>query len=116
MWGKLVRLCPLALTTTAYDATLGEIRSNPEARADLEAAIREVAAVASADGSLQDPDETIAELDEAHDELDSSMHRDVAAGREPELDAIAGSVVRAAGRHGIPCPTVERLAARVGSP
>jgi ketopantoate reductase len=53
------------------------------------------------------------ELDEAHAELDSSMHRDVAAARPPELDAIAGSVLRAAARHGLSCPTIERLARAV---
>ena len=115
MWGKLVRLCGLALVTTAYDLPLGPIRSTPELRADLEACIREAAAVAEADGSLQDPAQTMAELDEAHDELDSSMHRDVAAGREPELDAIAGSVLRAADRHGLTCPAVERLTARIAA-
>jgi 2-dehydropantoate 2-reductase len=115
MWGKLVRLCALALTTTAHDAPLGAIRADPERRADLEACIQEAAAVAAADGAEQDPARVIDELDEAHDELDSSMHRDVAAGREPELDAIAGSVLRAAARHGLACPTIERLAREVGS-
>jgi 2-dehydropantoate 2-reductase len=113
LWGKLVRLCALALTTTAYDVPLGPIRSTPELRADLEAGVREAAAVALADGAEHDPEATIEELDEAHAELDSSMHRDVAAGREPELDAIAGSVLRAAARHGLECPTIERLADRV---
>ena len=113
MWGKLVRLCALALTTTAYDAPLGPIRTTPELRADLEACVREAAAVAAADWSEQDPDATLGELDDAHSELDTSMHRDVTAGREPELDAIAGSVLRAAQRHGLTCPTIERLAARV---
>jgi 2-dehydropantoate 2-reductase len=113
MWSKLVRLCALALTTTAYDTPLGAIRSTPGPRADLEAAIREAAAVAAADGAEQDPGQVIAELDEAHDELDSSMHRDVAAGRKPELDAIAGSVLRAADRHGLACPTITRLTRKV---
>ena len=113
LWGKLVRLCALALTTTAYDLPLGPIRTTPELRADLEACIREAAAVAAADGSEQDPDTTLAELDEAHAELDTSMHRDVTAGREPELDAIAGSVLRAAARHDLTCPTIERLTARI---
>ena len=113
MWGKLVRLCALALTTTAYDRPLGPIRTTPELRDDLEACVREGAAVAAADGAEQDPARTLEELDEAHAELDSSMHRDVAAGREPELDAIAGSVLRAAARHGLACPAIERLAARI---
>lgn len=113
MWGKLVRLCALALTTTAYDRPLGPIRTTPELRTDLEACVREAAAVAAADGADQDPARTLEELEDAHAELDTSMHRDVAAGREPELDAIAGSVLRAAARHGLTCPTIERLAAQV---
>ena len=113
MWGKLVRLCALALTTTAYDAPLGPIRTTPELRTELEGCVREAAAVAAADGADADARATLIELDDAHAELDSSMHRDVRAGREPELDAIAGSVLRAAARHGLACPTIERLAARV---
>jgi 2-dehydropantoate 2-reductase len=113
MWAKLVRLCSLALTTTAYDVPLGPIRETPELRAEHEGCVREAAAVAVADGADVDPRNTLAELDEAHAELDSSMHRDVSAGREPELDAIAGSVLRAGARHGLDCPTIERLAARV---
>ncbi|MDQ3935365.1 MAG: 2-dehydropantoate 2-reductase [Actinomycetota bacterium] len=116
MWGKLVRLCALALTTTAFDKPLGPILSTPELRAEFEAAVREAAAVARADGADADPERTIADLDDAHPELDTSMHRDVVAGREPELDAIAGSVLRAAARHGLPCPAIERLAAMVPSP
>ena len=115
MWGKLVRLCALALTTTAHDRPLGAIRDDPGLRADLEACVRETAAVASADGAEQDPEQTLAELDEAHAELDSSMHRDLAAGREPELDAIAGSVLRAGARHDLACPTIERLASQIAA-
>jgi len=48
------------------------------------------------------------------------MQRDIAAGREPELDAIPGSVLRAGARHGLACPTIERLvtmiAERAGVP
>jgi len=48
------------------------------------------------------------------------MQRDIAAGRTPELDAIPGSVLRAASRHGIDCPTIERLVemivVRAGAP
>ena len=41
------------------------------------------------------------------------MQRDIAAGRAPELDAIPGAVLRAGARHGIACPTIERLVARI---
>src|SRR5205823_3463467 len=71
------------------------------------------AAVARAEGAEVDPAFTIAELDDAHPELRTSMQRDIAAGREPELEAIAGSVLRAAARHGIGCPEIERLSSLV---
>ena len=41
------------------------------------------------------------------------MQRDIAAGRTPELDAIPGSVMRAAARHGLSCPTIEQLVAMI---
>jgi 2-dehydropantoate 2-reductase len=113
MWGKLVRLNALALMTSAYDLPLGPVRTTPELRDQLEACVREAAAVAAADGADVDPAVTMGELEDAHAELRTSMQRDIAAGVEPELDAIAGSVLRAGGRHGIACPTIERLAERV---
>jgi 2-dehydropantoate 2-reductase len=111
LWAKLVRLNALALTTSAYDVDVGVGRTRH--RDELEACIREAAAVANADGATIDPASPLRELDEAHAELGSSMQRDIAAGREPELDAIAGSVLRAAERHGLECPTIARLAAQV---
>jgi 2-dehydropantoate 2-reductase len=121
MWGKLVRLNALACTTSAYDKLLGEIRSTPGLRADLVGAIEEGCEVGRAEGADDlEPARAIAELDAAHATLGSSMQRDIAAGRTPELDAIPGSVLRAAARHGLRCPTIERLvamiAARAGTP
>jgi 2-dehydropantoate 2-reductase len=116
MWSKLVRLNALACTTSAYDVLLGEIRSTPKLRADLEGAITEACAVGQAEGATDvDPARAIAELEAAHATLGSSMQRDIAAGREPELDAIPGSVLRAGARHGIPCPTIERLVATISA-
>ena len=113
MWGKLVRLNALALTTSAYDLPLGPIRDDPERRAMLRAAVEEGAAIAHAEGADADADRTMAELDQAHATLMTSMQRDIAAGREPELDAIAGSVLRAAERHGLDAPAIEQLHALV---
>ena len=113
MWGKLVRLHALALTTSAYDAPVGEIRSDPERYAALRACVEEAVAVARAEGAEVSVETTMAEIDEVHPTLETSMMRDIAAGREPELDAIAGSVLRAAARHGLACPTIAALRARV---
>lgn len=113
LWSKLVRLCALACTTSASGREIGFVRSNPEWRAAMEACIFEATAVANLDGARIDPADRIGELDAAHAELGSSMQRDIAAGREPELDAIAGSVLRAAARNGIECPAIARLAAQI---
>jgi 2-dehydropantoate 2-reductase len=113
LWSKLVRLTALACTTSAADRPIGPIRTDPEWRGALEGCIAEAAAVANADGATIDPAAPLAELDGAPAELGSSMQRDLAAGREPELDAIPGSVLRAAARHGLECPTIARLSARI---
>jgi 2-dehydropantoate 2-reductase len=110
----------LALTTSAADQPIGFIRSDPQWRAALIACIEEASVVARADGAEIDPAARVQELDDAHPGLGSSMQRDIAAGREPELDAIAGAVLRAASRHGLTCPTIAQLtravAERAGIP
>ncbi len=120
MWGKLVRLNALACTTSAFDRRLGEILTTPELRAELLGAIEEGCAVAAAAGASIDAADPLGELSAAHPTLGSSMQRDIAAGRPPELDAIPGAVLRAGARHGVECPTIERLVAaiakRVGIP
>ncbi|HMD52185.1 MAG TPA: ketopantoate reductase C-terminal domain-containing protein, partial [Solirubrobacteraceae bacterium] len=113
---KLVRLNALACTTSAYDKLLGEIRTTPALRTALVGAIEEACAVGRAEGAEDvDPARAIDELERAHETLGSSMQRDIAAGRAPELDAIPGSVLRAAARHGLRCPTIERLVAMIAA-
>jgi 2-dehydropantoate 2-reductase len=113
LWSKLVRLNALACTTSAADRPVGFIRTDPAWRAALIGCIEEGAAVANADGADIDPKIRLAELDDAHPELGSSMQRDIAAGREPELEAIPGAVLRAGVRLGIECPTIARLADQI---
>ena len=113
LWSKLTRLNALALTTSASDRPIGFIRADPRWRSALEGAVRETAAAANAEGAGLAPADTLAELDRAHADLGSSMQRDIAAGREPELDAIAGAVIRAADRHGLEHPVTTWLRDRV---
>ncbi len=115
LWSKLVRLNALALTTSAADRPLGWIREDPEWRGALTRCVEEASAVAGAEGAEIRPDAVMVELADAHAGLGSSMQRDLAAGREPELDAIAGAVLRAAARGRLSTPTVARLAARVAA-
>jgi len=113
MWSKLVFLGPIALTTTAFDRTVGEIVADPDTWRQLEAAVREVAAVARADGAKVDPDAALKVFKNGPPAMRSSMQKDVEHGRPPELDAIGGAIVRAAQRHGLTAPTIEKLMAAV---
>jgi 2-dehydropantoate 2-reductase len=113
LWSKLVRLNALACTTAAADRPLGFIRTTPGWREALEGCVREAVAVARAEGADLDAAVVMAELEDAHETLGSSMQRDIAAGREPELEAIPGAVLRAGARHGLACPTVGRLTVAV---
>jgi 2-dehydropantoate 2-reductase len=113
LWSKLVRLNAIACTTSAADRPMGFIRRDPEWRALLEGCVREAVAVAGAEGATFSFERVMAELDETHDTLTSSMQRDIAGGREPELDQIPGAVIRAGERHGIQCPTIAALVERI---
>jgi len=114
LWHKLARIAPLAAATAASGRTVGELRDDPEWRAKLDGAIVEACAVAEADGVSLRPASQWAIIDEMADETTTSAARDVAAGRRSELDAIVGSVLRAAERSGVPCPTLTSLAVATG--
>lgn len=113
MWSKLVRLNALACTTAAADRPVKFIRTHPEWGAALEACVAEGAAVAVEEGAHLDARTVMDELARVHDELGTSMQRDVAAHRPPELDQIPGAVLRAGARHGLECPTIARLAEQI---
>jgi 2-dehydropantoate 2-reductase len=106
LWGKLAFLAPLALATTALDATLGAVREDERYRR----CHVEVLAVARAEGADVDEKALRALGASAPSEMRSSMQKDVAAGLEPELDAIAGPILRGGRRHGIPVPATAELA------
>lgn len=114
LWRKLVMLAPMALNTTATGRTAGDLWANPEWAARFEEAAREACAVARALGAKVDADETVKTLRGMPATLRSSMQKDVAAGRPPEVDAIAGPILRGGRVHGIPVPVTAALAAAIG--
>jgi 2-dehydropantoate 2-reductase len=113
MWGKLVFLAPFALTTTAADKTVGEILSDPQWRSQAEACVREACAVGTAEGAKVDPEKVISGVAGMLPTMRSSMQKDVEQGKAPELDAIAGPILRGARRHGMAVPATEKLVAAV---
>ena len=113
MWSKLVFLAPLALTSTAGDLTTGQITSDPAWKRRLEACVRETGAVAAAEGANVDVEAVLAFIMKMPGNMRSSMQKDVAQGKTPELDAIAGPILRGAHRHGIEIPATKALVAAV---
>jgi 2-dehydropantoate 2-reductase len=113
MWGKLVFLAPFALSTTAADKTTGEILADPEWRQLGLGCLREACAVAVAEGAKVDADAVIAGVMKMPGNMRSSMQKDVEQHKTPELEAIAGPILRGARRHGIEVPATLKLVAEV---
>jgi 2-dehydropantoate 2-reductase len=113
MWSKLVFLAPYALTTSAADKATGEIVSDPPWKSQLEACVREACAVAVAEGAKVDPEAILAGMMAMPGNMRSSMQKDVEQHKTPELDAIAGPILRGARLHGIEVPATKKLIAAV---
>ena len=113
MWSKLVFLAPFALTTTASDKTTGEILADPNWGPLGLACLRESCAVAVAEGAKVDADAVIAGVMKMPGNMRSSMQKDVEHHRTPELEAIAGPILRGAQQHGIEVPATKKLVAAV---
>jgi 2-dehydropantoate 2-reductase len=118
LWGKLALLAPIALTTTLRGSDFGGVVADPVWRRRLDGCVREVAAAAREDGVPLDPEGMIARLRNVPPGLRSSMQKDREAGKPTEIDAIGGSVLRAAARHGLNAPTTQALVdgIRAGEP
>jgi 2-dehydropantoate 2-reductase len=113
MWGKLVFLAPFALSTTAADKSVGEILADPLWRALGEACVREACAVGVAEGANVSADKVLSGVAAMPAGMRSSMQKDVDRHNAPELDAIAGPILRAAKKHGIEVPATKKLVAGV---
>jgi len=113
LWGKLCFLGPIALATSASGMTVGEILADTAWKSKLSSAIREACAVANASGAEVDADQIQALVESSPPGMRSSMQKDVAAGRQLELDAIGGPIVRGGERHGIGVSTTAELMAAI---
>jgi 2-dehydropantoate 2-reductase len=113
MWSKIVFLAPFALTTTAADRTTGAVIADPDWKRQLESCVREACAVAMAEGAKVDAESVLGGMMKMPANMRSSMQKDVERGNSPELDAIAGPILRGAARHGIEVPTTKKLVAAV---
>ena len=113
LWSKLAVLAPIALVTTWTGAPFGEARAGHWN--EVAAVAHEIVAAAAADGVELDEAAVVAMLGRVPDAMRSSMQKDGQRGRPIELDAIGGTILRAAARAGTPAPVTARLVADLQS-
>lgn len=113
IWRKYILNCAYNVTTACYDNTIGEIRRDPAKAKEYESLVQEAYQVALARQIAI----TQAEIDkilhrfyyEYADNATSSLQRDIAAGRQSELEIFSGYLVHEAQRLGVPVPVTEKM-------
>jgi 2-dehydropantoate 2-reductase len=109
LWEKLARQAPTAAATSITQRSIGELRSDPDWRGRLRAAIEETCAIAAADGVALSTQAEWEIIEAMPPLLTSSTARDIAAGVPSELDAITGAAVRAGQRLGVETPVLSQM-------
>lgn len=107
LWEKFTMLAPVSGLTSVTRGTFGEIRSDPDVRQILIAAIDEAIAVGKAKGVNLDPDNresTLSLVDALPAGGRASMAVDLEAGNRLELPWLSGAVARLGGNLGVPTP------------
>jgi len=114
-WRKFLFIAPYSAVGAVTRLPLGVVRQPPH-RARIEAAMREVVAVAAARGVTLPHDAvavTLAWYDSLPSDATASMHRDIVAGRTSELYELIGAVVRLGAAAQIATPVSAELFAEL---
>jgi 2-dehydropantoate 2-reductase len=107
LWKKYVFLAAMAGCTSLTRSPVAVIRSDPDIRSTMEAAMREIVAVARAKGVQLGDDfvgKQLAFLDTLPDAMRSSMLNDLNAGNRLEAPWLSGGVARMAREAGVDAP------------
>jgi 2-dehydropantoate 2-reductase len=107
LWLKLAGIVSVGTITAYGRCTIGEAFDSPELSKLMEEAAREAEAVARAQGIALPPGAPDAILGYARamiQDFNSSMARDLEAGRPLEIEALSGAVVRDGEDVGVPTP------------
>ena len=103
---------PIAKLGAVERTPLDILRRTPASRARLEAAMREIAALAAARGvdlPADVVDEALRRIDALPGDARASMHRDLVEGRPSELHELIGAVVRLGRELHVPTPVSAEL-------
>ena len=112
LWMKFLFIASFSGVGAIANAPAEILRTDPELRAQMLRAMKEIHSLAHARGIKLPPDsiETVmAGVNGLPEDATSSMHRDIAAGRPSELESQNGAVVRMARESGIEVPTHELI-------
>jgi len=112
VWEKFIFISALASVTSYLNLNIGQILSNPDAKAAYVELLKEIELVAKAKG-LQLPDDivnqTIIKLEKSPKEATSSMHRDYLAGNKIEATSLTKFVVEEGLKYGVKTPLYEKI-------
>jgi 2-dehydropantoate 2-reductase len=114
LWAKFVFLAPMSGLTALTHGPIGPVRTTPQSRALLEAAVKEAVAlsVALKTGLVpEDAARTMKLLDSVPAPMMASMCHDLLAGKPIEVDGLSGAVARLAEENGLAAPTHAFIAA-----
>jgi len=112
LWTKFVFISTASSLGSLTRLPIGEYRSVPETRVMMTSLMREVEAVARAQGVELDEDvvqKSLDFIDNAAPQIKSSMQLDVEAGRRSELEAMIGVIGRKGSELGVPTPVADMV-------
>lgn len=112
LWGKLMLNTGVNQTVALYQGTFATVQQDGEAREMFKSAMREVMAVANAEGVTltdDDFDKWVTIMDNLDPKGMPSMRQDLKAGRPCELELFAGTIRQLGDKHGIDTPVNDRL-------
>lgn len=113
---KFSYVSPMAAAGLYYGAAAGEFQKTGDARDTFVALMRELEVLAGAMGISFQVDivkNNLAILDALSPTASTSMQRDIAAGKQSEIDGLIYEVVRLAQRYGVDVPVYQEIAKAV---
>ncbi len=114
LWSKLVFICGLSGMTCVTRSSFADVIDTPETFALIRLVVQEAAAVGGASGVKLDEglvEATIAEYQDAKNELVSSMYLDLQRGNRLEIGSLNGAVARIGQEVGVETPVNEFITA-----
>ena len=112
LWTKFIFISAASSLGSLTRLALGDYRAVPETRSLVIQLMREVEAVARAQGVALEPDvveKSLDFIDQAAPTIKASMQNDIASGRRTEIEAIIGLIGRKGRAAGIPTPAADMV-------